>query len=542
MPLRLSRRALGVLFAAVALLVPAARPSAAAASGVQIGPEYQPPVDAPVIDGFRPPTTPYGPGNRGLDYATPPGTPVWAAAPGLVVFAGQVGGTLHVVVLHGDGIRTTYSFLASITVRRDDRVAQGDQVGTSGPTLHFGARNGDSYIAPLSLFSAAPRPRARLLPDDGRGLPPEAAERGAVERLLHSLRAGGAVSVRALAWAAEHPATAPTAAIESGVRLADRVNDPALTALVSALAVAPETPVDPHLVATAWVAAWEQARGGCTPREAPLPKPRPGPRLAVLVAGLGSSAGSGSILHLPIAALGYPKSRVFQFSYRGGTVDHNGYGSADTQVDLVRPAARLRAVLLGLAAGHPSVPIDVFAHSQGGLVALLALSPRLPAVAHLITLATPFGGADLAGIVDRWRTVGAVLPATAALAESRPLGLDPAKGAPGALKPTSRTAAGVARTPLPAGVRITSIGSSADYVVPVGRTWLAGAVNAMVDVRGVNAHTDLPGSRAALREVALALADRPPTCQSLVDALVDAARLEVIAEPERVLGQPAAIK
>ncbi|MBV8386955.1 MAG: M23 family metallopeptidase, partial [Acidimicrobiia bacterium] len=42
-----------------------------------------------------------------MDYATAPGTEVRAAADGEVVFAGQVGGTLHVVVLHGDGIRTS---------------------------------------------------------------------------------------------------------------------------------------------------------------------------------------------------------------------------------------------------------------------------------------------------------------------------------------------------------------------------------------------------------------------------------------------------
>ena len=79
---------------------------------------YRPPVDAPVTDPFRPPLTPYGPGNRGIEYATVPGTLVRAAADGLVVFAGPVAGALHVTVLHGDGIRTSYSFLAVIRVRR----------------------------------------------------------------------------------------------------------------------------------------------------------------------------------------------------------------------------------------------------------------------------------------------------------------------------------------------------------------------------------------------------------------------------------------
>ena len=46
-------------------------------------PAYLPPVEAPVADPFRPPTTPYGPGNRGLEYATAPGTPVRAAADGI---------------------------------------------------------------------------------------------------------------------------------------------------------------------------------------------------------------------------------------------------------------------------------------------------------------------------------------------------------------------------------------------------------------------------------------------------------------------------
>src|SRR5581483_4838166 len=99
------------------------------------------------------PASPYGAGNRGVDYATAPGTEVRAAADGEVVFAGQVGGTLHVVVLHGDGIRTSYSFLSSIRVQRGDHVVQGQVVGTTGPTaFHFGARAGDAYIDPALLF------------------------------------------------------------------------------------------------------------------------------------------------------------------------------------------------------------------------------------------------------------------------------------------------------------------------------------------------------------------------------------------------------
>ena len=86
---------------------------------------YVPPVDSVIVDPFRPPADPWGPGNRGIDYAPAPGTPVHAAAAGVVTFAGQVGGSLHVVVRHADGIRTSYSFLATIAVAAGDRVEQG---------------------------------------------------------------------------------------------------------------------------------------------------------------------------------------------------------------------------------------------------------------------------------------------------------------------------------------------------------------------------------------------------------------------------------
>jgi len=59
---------------------------------------------------------------------------VRAAADGEVTFAGQVGGSHHVVVLHADGLRTSYSFLDTVAVHRGDHVVQGDVVGTSRDT------------------------------------------------------------------------------------------------------------------------------------------------------------------------------------------------------------------------------------------------------------------------------------------------------------------------------------------------------------------------------------------------------------------------
>jgi murein DD-endopeptidase MepM/ murein hydrolase activator NlpD len=516
-----------VLAAAVLALIVPARP-AAAGTPTAIGTvDYRPPVDAPLADLFRPPATPYGPGNRGVDYATPQGTLVRAAAGGVVVFAGQVGGSLHVVVLHDDGIRTTYSFLADIAVHRGDRVAQGQPVGTSGPSLHFGARQGDAYIDPLGLFSyVTAHRRVRLVPDDGRGLPPEAAERGALERLVRSLASQGRATAQSLAWMA---ANGPAAAADAVRRGVGQLDDPDLVRLAEVLALQPVSVVDPRLATIAEVAGWEQARGGCTSRATPTPGPRPGPRLAVLVGGLGSSSGHANILDLPVAALGYAAADVVQFSYRGGTSEAHAYGPTDTQADLAASAARLRALLADLAASHPGLPIDVFAHSQGGLVALLALAPAVAAVRHLVTLGTPFRGADLAAVVDGVRRLPIAAAARAAVARARPLGLDVDRPTAEQLSPKARLASGRG---LPAGVRVTSIGARTDVVVPMGRTWLPGAANASVSVPGRNAHAALPGSAAAFREVALALADMAPTCESMVDAAFDAAATVAIAGPE----------
>jgi len=170
MPSSLRWRALGrvgpaLVAAAVALAVlvgPLARPAAPEPGA------YVPPVDRPLVDRFRPPPSAYGAGNRGVDYDTVEGDEVRAAAPGEVTFAGRVGLGLHVVVLHPDGIRTSYSFLAEAVVRRGERVERGDVVGHAGATLHWGARVGDRYVDPLGLLGSAGPPEVHLVPTELR--------------------------------------------------------------------------------------------------------------------------------------------------------------------------------------------------------------------------------------------------------------------------------------------------------------------------------------------------------------------------------------
>ena len=116
---------------------------------------WQEPVDAPVLDPFRPPAGPYAPGNRGIEYDIGPGTAIYAVDSGRVVFAGRIGPSLHVVVDHGEGLKSTYAFMESSSVVRGQTVSQGDRIGTAGPGFHLTARLWGEYVDPALFFAGA---------------------------------------------------------------------------------------------------------------------------------------------------------------------------------------------------------------------------------------------------------------------------------------------------------------------------------------------------------------------------------------------------
>jgi murein DD-endopeptidase MepM/ murein hydrolase activator NlpD len=121
---------------------------------------YAWPVRGRVIRGFEDPQTPYGAGHRGIDIASPFGSVMVAAQDGVVAFAGFVGGSLFISINHSDGVRTTYSWLSAVDVRKGDVVRRGESIGATGhghpeidtPHLHFGARVGATYIDPMLLL------------------------------------------------------------------------------------------------------------------------------------------------------------------------------------------------------------------------------------------------------------------------------------------------------------------------------------------------------------------------------------------------------
>lgn len=123
-----------------------------------------------VVNGFSPPTDPWGPGHRGVDLAGGVGQRVHAALPGRVSYAGLVAGRGVVVVDHGD-TRTTYEpVLASVSA--GEQVAAGSTLGTltgvgshclPAVCLHWGWLRGKTYLDPLDLVGAEGGP-VRLLP------------------------------------------------------------------------------------------------------------------------------------------------------------------------------------------------------------------------------------------------------------------------------------------------------------------------------------------------------------------------------------------
>lgn len=114
------------------------------------------PVPGPVGDGFRPPTSPYGPGHRGVDLGAAPGDEVRAALPGTVGFSGPVARIGWVTVDHGQGLETTYGPLDPRLVVGGQRVGAGQVLGLladGGGHLDWGARLHGVYIDPLGLLA-----------------------------------------------------------------------------------------------------------------------------------------------------------------------------------------------------------------------------------------------------------------------------------------------------------------------------------------------------------------------------------------------------
>jgi murein DD-endopeptidase MepM/ murein hydrolase activator NlpD len=152
-------------------------------------------------------------GHMGVDYAAPTGTPVWAAASGVITFRGRKGGAGNcVMVKHDNGFQTTYMHLSKFRKGQDvgKRVRQKDVIGyvgmtglATGPHLHFSVKQKGSYVDPMKIkmsrgASVAKKDRAEF----------EAHIGGWVTRLAAVPATGGGRTSAATAsgwWSAKAP-------------------------------------------------------------------------------------------------------------------------------------------------------------------------------------------------------------------------------------------------------------------------------------------------------------------------------------------------
>jgi murein DD-endopeptidase MepM/ murein hydrolase activator NlpD len=152
------------LLAALVLTAAAAAPSAVPTPGVAEVPRGAwswPLAPKPeVLRAFDPPDKPWMSGHRGVDLrAAADAAPVTAPESGTVSFVGVVVDRPVITIDHGNGLRSSFepveSSLAAGAVLSKGDVLGRAQPGHCGavPCIHWGVRQGDVYINPLSLVA-----------------------------------------------------------------------------------------------------------------------------------------------------------------------------------------------------------------------------------------------------------------------------------------------------------------------------------------------------------------------------------------------------
>ena len=118
------------------------------------------PVHGRVSRGFMPESTNPGLRHRGIDIATREGSPIYAPASGIVVYAGQddVLG-LMLTIDHGGGFKTIYGHNSRLHARIGDKVVRGDVIALTGntgestaPHLHYEIQRNGHPVDPMDFL------------------------------------------------------------------------------------------------------------------------------------------------------------------------------------------------------------------------------------------------------------------------------------------------------------------------------------------------------------------------------------------------------
>lgn len=101
--------------------------------------------------------------HRGVDFAAPAGTDLFATADGVVIHAGWQSGYGRLIkIQHDFGIETRFAHLSKIRVKVGQRVSRGDHIGDMGASgrvtgvhLHYEVRVGGKAVNPMIYIKAA---------------------------------------------------------------------------------------------------------------------------------------------------------------------------------------------------------------------------------------------------------------------------------------------------------------------------------------------------------------------------------------------------
>ena len=126
--------------------------------GTKIPPTYIKPLSGGRLSsgfgGRKAPTKGASTNHKGVDWATPIGTPVVASNTGTVVTAGWVSG------YHADGKQTRYGHLSKVLCKVGQTVTQGQKIALSGntgrstgPHVHFEIRINGTAVNPLKYLN-----------------------------------------------------------------------------------------------------------------------------------------------------------------------------------------------------------------------------------------------------------------------------------------------------------------------------------------------------------------------------------------------------
>jgi murein DD-endopeptidase MepM/ murein hydrolase activator NlpD len=101
--------------------------------------------------------------HKGVDFAAPNGTPLYATADGVVTHAGWSSGYGRLVkIQHEFGIETRYAHMSKLRAKVGQRVSRGDRIGDMGASgrvtgvhLHYEVRVGGNAVNPMIYIKAA---------------------------------------------------------------------------------------------------------------------------------------------------------------------------------------------------------------------------------------------------------------------------------------------------------------------------------------------------------------------------------------------------